>query len=88
MALHLDRLADAPLVMEGTAAAIWLELLDDGAHPRRAVREDDMISSLAVGYDTAPEAIAHDVSSFLEQMRESGFLVRAPTSGPESGERG
>lgn len=72
--MNLDRPADPPLVMEGSAAAIWGELLDDNGVPVPAAYASQIAETLSSVYGTESDVIADDVRAFLEQMQGMGFV--------------
>lgn len=77
VALNLDRPADPPLAFLGTGAAIWRALVDpDDELARPVVDEQRLIDDLAEAYDAPREAIAADVTEFLDRHETTGHLVR------------
>ncbi|MDF2990314.1 MAG: PqqD family peptide modification chaperone [Microbacterium sp.] len=56
------------LALEGTAAAIWRRL---EAHPAL----DDVITSIALEYELAPDDVGTAVADFLRGLSESGLAT-------------
>jgi hypothetical protein len=71
--IDLDRLADPPMVLEGTAAAIWAAI--DG---RRTVAE--VVDLVAEEYALAADDIRTDVEAFLDDLAERGLVRPAEDS--------
>jgi hypothetical protein len=71
--IDLDRLADPPMVLEGTAAAIWAAI--DG---RRTVAE--VVDLVAEEYALAADDIRTDVEAFLADLAERGLVQPAEDS--------
>ena len=71
--IDLDRLADPPMVLEGTAAAIWAAI--DG---RRTVAE--VVELVAEEYALAADDIRTDVEAFLADLAERGLVQPAEDS--------
>lgn len=65
--IDLDRLADPPIVLEGTAAAIWAAL--DG---HRTVAE--VVATVAEEYAVPPDDIRGDVTAFVTDLAGRGLL--------------
>lgn len=66
--VDLLRLADPPIVLEGTSAAIW-RLLEE---PRTI---GDMVGELAQVYDAPRAAIQAGVESFVADLAARGLAV-------------
>lgn len=71
--IDLDRLADPPMVLEGTAASIWAAI--DG---RRTVAE--VVEAVAEEYALLPDDIRADVEAFVADLAQRG-LVRPVQGG-------
>ena len=71
--IDLDRLADPPMVLEGTAAAIWAAI--DG---RRTVAE--VVDLVAEEYALAADDIRTVVEAFLADLAERGLVQPAEDS--------
>lgn len=71
--IDLDRLAAPPMVLEGTAAAIWAAI--DG---RRTVAE--VVDLVAEEYALAADDIRTDVEAFLADLAERGLVQPAEDS--------
>jgi hypothetical protein len=67
----LVRLADPglePVVLEGTAAELWLALAE---HPTL----EGLVGDVAARYEAPAEALAADVAAFVEDLRARGLLA-------------
>ncbi len=53
--------------LTGTAAAIWSAI--DGSRDR-----DALVQAMAAQFGTAPDVIASDVDTFLDQLAAAGFV--------------
>jgi hypothetical protein len=73
-AVYVTRVPDGvPLVLEGSAWAVWTALAD-GADTVAAVAE-----AAAALMGTEPgDAVARDVTAFLDQLTGAGLVVPAP----------
>lgn len=69
--LDLLHLADPPIVLEGTSAAIW-RLLDE---PRSVA---EVAAVLAEAYDAPPADVAAGVEAFLSDLSARGLVVSRP----------
>lgn len=77
LALHLDRPAERPSALLGSAAAIWLQLTNfDCERAVGGVTEDSVTSALAEVFGSPTDVIAPDVRGFLQTMEARGFVVR------------
>lgn len=65
--VRLDDLAAEPLVLSGSAAAIWV------ATEAPATLEE-IVGRVASGYARPPSDIADEVAGFIETCRELGIL--------------
>lgn len=70
--LGLDHLDASPLVLEGTALAIWREI--DGTSDT-----DEIVARLSRDFDVDVERIRSDVADFLDQLALKRLVTR--TSG-------
>jgi hypothetical protein len=61
-----------PLVLEGSAAAVWVVLVRRGSIPRRR-----LIEEVASDYDIAPDLIASDIDSLLARLRSENLVARS-----------
>jgi hypothetical protein len=71
--IDLDRLADPPMVLEGTAASIWAAI--DG---HRTVAE--VVDVVAGEYSLPPDDIRADVEAFVADLAARGLVRQVPTS--------
>jgi hypothetical protein len=62
-----------PLVMEGSAAAIWHAL----AEPRTT---DQVVAAVALDFGLPATEVDADVRGFLTTLRERGLVATAPTA--------
>lgn len=69
--IHLERLADPPVVLEGPAAAIW-DLVDG----RRSTGA--MAAELAERSGAGLEQVGRDVVAFLDDLARRGFITFTP----------
>ena len=84
VALNLDTPMETPVVLEGSAAAIWFALVDDDSNAKPSMKEADIISEVAQDYDLPPETIAEDVREFLNKMLADGLFLRSDEREPDS----
>lgn len=66
--LDLDRLGDPPLVLDGSAEAVW----DALAEPRTS---NEVIGEVAERYGESPETVGPSVRAFLSDLIDRGLLV-------------
>lgn len=67
--LSLAAPGSAPLALEATSAAIWMEL---GVAPRSL---SDIAAALARSYGTLVGDIKHDVVDFLRRLQSDGLAI-------------
>jgi hypothetical protein len=65
--IDLDRPADPPMVLEGTAAAIWAAI--DG---ERTLAE--VVAAVAEAYGLPAEQVRGDVETFVADLAERGLV--------------
>ena len=75
--LH-DPQTASPLVMEGSAAAIWRAW----AEPRTT---DLVVAAVALDFGLPATEVAADVRSFLTTLRDRGLAATVPTVAPGQG---
>jgi hypothetical protein len=68
--LDLDRLADPPLILQGSAAEIWQRV--DGA-----THVDAMLAELVELYGEDPETLRPAVLGFLADLAQRGLIEAA-----------
>lgn len=68
--IDTDRPGDPPVVLEGTAAAIWAQV--DG---RQTVAE--VVEAVAGAYGVPPDDVRDDVTAFLADLATRGMVRRS-----------
>lgn len=66
--LDLDHLDHPPYVFEGSAAQVWSSV--DGDR-----NEAEIVADLAEAFDAPADVVAHDVRTFIDQLRDLGLVV-------------
>lgn len=75
--LDLRALANPPIILEGTAAAIWW--LVDGTR-----RTEEIVTEVASAYDITAAEVAEQVAAFLEELADQ-HLVECSTESDDPG---
>ena len=69
--LDLDHLDRSPYVFEGSAAQVWACVDGDRT-------ETQIVTDLAEAFEVPADAVAADVRTFVDRLRDLGLIVGSP----------